>query len=201
MLKERFQYVVFCKPYGVLSQFTPESGYRSLSDFGPFPKAVYPVGRLDVDSEGLLLLTNDNVVKHALTNPHSGHPKTYLAQVERVPLPESLRKLRRGVLLKGRMTLPADVRLWMDEPDLPPRSVPIRYRKNVPTCWLEIVLREGRNRQVRRMTAAIGHPTLRLIRTQVATLSLGNLQPGQHRNLATSEVLDLKRLLEVGGSG
>lgn len=182
-----FHYVLFYKPYGVLSQFTPEHGHPSLRDFGPFPPDVYPVGRLDLASEGLLLLTNDARVKHRLTDPKFGHPRTYLVQVERIPDKESLRTLREGVIIEGRRTKPADVRLLDAEPSLPPRSVPIRFRKNVPTAWLEMTLREGRNRQVRKMTAAVGHPTLRLVRTAVGPLTIGTLQPGEIRLLTIEE--------------
>jgi 23S rRNA pseudouridine2457 synthase len=191
-MKNRLHYILFYKPYGVLSQFTHEAGYPSLLDFGPFPRGVYPVGRLDADSEGLLLLTDDNDVKHRLTDPRFGHPKTYLAQVEHVPSDDGLQTLRDGVLVGGKKTLPAHVKLLAEDPGQPQRSVPIRYRKTVPTSWLEITLREGRNRQVRRMTATIGHPTVRLIRTRIADLSIGGLHPGQQRRLTPKEVVRLK---------
>jgi 23S rRNA pseudouridine2457 synthase len=188
-------YILFHKPYGVLSQFTREAGHLSLRDYGPFPKGVYPVGRLDADSEGLVLLTDDNRVKHRLATPASGHEKTYLAQVERVPTAESLEMLARGVLVHGARTRSAKVRLLHSEPALPPRSVPIRFRKNVPTCWIELRLTEGRNRQVRRMTAAIGHPTLRLVRTRIGFLSLEGLEPGMNRALAPTERMRLLQTL------
>ena len=172
------KYILFYKPYAVLSQFTPEAGKQSLKDFG-FPKGVYPVGRLDYDSEGLLLLTDDNEMKHTFTDPKFELPKIYLAQIERVPAEASLQQLRNGVMIEGKKTKPADVRLLKEEPDLPRRSVPIRFRKTVPTAWIELTLREGRNRQVRKMTAAVGHPTLRLIRIKIGTVGIEDLRPGQ----------------------
>ncbi|MHB1049205.1 MAG: pseudouridine synthase [Bacteroidota bacterium] len=181
-------YILFNKPYGVLSQFTPETGKRTLSEFG-LPKNVYPVGRLDYDSEGLLLLTDDNLVKHRLTDPKFELPKTYLAQVERIPSEESLSRLRTGVIIENVKTKPAEVRLLTDEPLLPPRSVPIRFRKTVPTAWIELTIREGRNRQVRKMTAAIGHPTLRLVRIRIGTLELGAMQPGVWKEISRSNIL------------
>ena len=187
-----FQYFVFYKPYGVLSQFTPEHGHATLKDFGPFPKDVYPVGRLDVDSEGLLLLTNDNRLKHRATDPKFEHARTYYVQVERIPNDEALKSLSSGVLVSGKRTKRAGVRLLETEPELPPRSVPIRFRKNVPPAWLALTLREGRYHQVRRMTAAVGHPTLRLVRTAIGTISLGNLKPGECRRLSHAEITLLK---------
>lgn len=186
-------YILFYKPYGVLSQFTPESGHRSLKDFGPFPPDIYPVGRLDADSEGLLLLTNDNDVKHRLTTPRFSHERTYLVQIEKIPTEASLQQLRNGVLIEGRNTAPAGVRLLLVEPPPSPRPVPIRHRKNVPTCWLELKLMEGRNRQIRKMTAAIGHPTLRLVRTHIGFLSLDGLTPGESRVLDREEVFRLMK--------
>jgi 23S rRNA pseudouridine2457 synthase len=192
-----YRYIVLFKPYGVLSQFTPHHGHRSLREFGPFPRDLYPVGRLDADSEGLLLLTNDNRVKHRAAHPKFDHPKTYLVQVERVPNVEALEKLRDGVMIEGKRTKPAEVRLLEREPSLPPRDVPIRFRKNVPTAWLEITLREGKNRQVRRMTAAVGHPTLRLVRTAIGPLRLGALQPGESRELTAHERTELLHSLDL----
>ncbi|MBI5021300.1 MAG: pseudouridine synthase [Ignavibacteriales bacterium] len=186
-------YYVFNKPFGTLSQFTDVEGRNTLSDYGPFPKDVYPVGRLDYDSEGLLLLTNDNLLKHQLIDPKNHRPRTYLVQVERTPSEESISKLREGLIIEKRKTYPAEVRLLDVEPDFPPRSVPIRFRKNVGTAWLEIVLREGRNRQVRKMTAAIGHPTLRLIRIKIGCLNLKDLKPGEFRELKIAEVNSLKK--------
>jgi 23S rRNA pseudouridine2457 synthase len=193
-LKNRaFQYIVFNKPYGVLCQFTGLIGRKTLADYGPFPQNVYPVGRLDADSEGLVLLSNDGRFKHFLLDPRFQHPRTYLVQVERVPRENALQKLRNGIVIEGRATRPADVRLLDQEPTLPQRPVSIRFRKNVPTAWLELTLREGRNRQVRRMTAAVGHPTLRLVRTSIGSLTLGLLRPGKHRELLSSEVAELQR--------
>jgi 23S rRNA pseudouridine2457 synthase len=181
-------YIIFYKPYGVLSQFTDISGRKTLSDFGPFPKDVYPVGRLDADSEGLLLLTNDNKAKHQLLEPRQGHTRTYLVQVERIPTTQALLKLRSGVMIEGKKTKEAAVHALEGERELPPREVPIRFRKNVQTSWLEITLTEGRNRQVRKMTASVGHPTLRLVRVSQGPLILAGLKPGEHRELTETEV-------------
>jgi 23S rRNA pseudouridine2457 synthase len=181
------RYILFYKPYAVLSQFTSESGKQSLKDFG-FPNNVYPVGRLDYDSEGLLLLTNDNEIKNKLTDPKFEHPKTYLAQVERIPDEKTLQQLRGGVLVERVKTKPAEVELLREEPNLPPRSTPIRFRKTVPTAWLKIVLREGRNRQVRKMTAAIGHPTLRLVRIKIGNLEIEELKPGEWKEITFKEI-------------
>jgi pseudouridine synthase len=186
------------KPYGVLSQFTDPSGRQTLAGFGPFGEGVYPVGRLDYDSEGLLVLTDDNQLKQMLLEPRYEHPKTYLVQVERVPDPDALNRLRTGILLDGKMTRPADVRLLESEPALPARSVPIRFRKNVPTAWLELTIREGRNRQVRKMTAAVGHPALRLVRTGIGGWKLGDMTPGEVRKLPVEIVEDLKAGMRSG---
>lgn len=183
------KYFLFYKPYQVLSQFSPEPGKETLGDYLSLPGDVYPVGRLDYDSEGLLLLTNDSQIKNKLTSPAFGHPKTYLAQVERIPSESSLQMLRDGVVIEGNRTRPAEIALLTEEPALPPRSIPIRFRKNVPTAWLKITLREGRNRQVRKMTAAVGHPTLRLIRIRIGSLEIGSLAPGTYREIERSAVL------------
>ncbi len=183
-----FRYILFNKPYGVLTQFSREAGHQSLADFGPFPRDVYPAGRLDADSEGLVLLTNDNQLKKLLTEPRFNHPRTYSVQVERIPDERALQQLRDGVVIEGRKTRPAEVRMLREEPSLPPRPVPIRYRKNVPTSWIELTLREGRNRQVRKMTAKVGHPTLRLVRTRIGKLTLEGLQPGKWRELKQEEI-------------
>jgi 23S rRNA pseudouridine2457 synthase len=178
------RYILFNKPYGVVSQF---SGERStLKDFIEV-KGVYPVGRLDHDSEGLLLLTNDGRLQHRLTDPRFEHPRTYWVQVERVPDEQALRQLAKGITIQRHRTLPARVRLLSQEPDLPPRDPPIRFRKSVPTAWIELTLTEGRNRQVRRMTAAVGHPTLRLVRVAIGDLRLEGLQPGEWRDLTRTE--------------
>jgi 23S rRNA pseudouridine2457 synthase len=180
--------ILFYKPYGVISQFTREGEWKTLADFGPFPDAVYPAGRLDADSEGLLVLTDDKGIKRRITEPRYRHPRTYLAQVERAPGSAALERLRHGVILEGKRTMDADVILLSGEPDIPARPVPIRSRKTVPTAWLELTLTEGRNRQVRKMTAAVGHPTLRLIRTRIGNLSLDGLSPGMWKSLPKEEV-------------
>jgi 23S rRNA pseudouridine2457 synthase len=193
---EKKTYILFYKPYGVHSQFTDSSGRRTLSDFGPFPSDIYSVGRLDADSEGLLRRTNDGQTKHLLLEPRFAHFRTYWAQVERNLTDEELSTLRTGVIIEGKKTRECTVNRLDFEPPLPPRDVPIRFRKNVPTAWIEISLTEGRNRQVRRMTAAVGHPTLRLIRIRLGTLELGDLKPGEHRLLTQPEIHTL--LLSVG---
>ena len=169
--------VLFYKPYGVLSQFTSSDGHPSLSGFG-LPKGVYPAGRLDLDSEGLLLLTDDGQFQRRLTDPRFEHPRDYWVQVENIPSEESLKRLSQGVLLKDGLTKPAVVRA-IPEPHLPPRNPPIRFRRAIPTAWLEIILKEGRNHQVRRMTASVGHPTLRLVRARIGRYHLTGLLPGQ----------------------
>ena len=197
--RTRPSYILFYKPYGVLSQFTGEAGRKSLASFGPFPDDVYPVGRLDADSEGLLLLTNDNEVKHRLTEPGFGHPRVYLVQVENIPTAESLERLREGVTIQGKRTKKAIVSLLKGEPTLPPRVVPIRVRKNIPTGWIRIILFEGKNRQVRRMTAAVGHPTLRLVRVAIGGLEIDGLSPGEYRHLTAREISVLKDELDRAG--
>jgi 23S rRNA pseudouridine2457 synthase len=195
------RYLLLNKPYGVLCAFTDPEGRPTLADADPLTGSavdvpdVYAAGRLDLDSEGLLLLTNDGWLIHRLSHPRYHHPKTYLVQVERVPGTEALVALRTGVMVKGRRTAPAQVELLPQEPDLPPRSVPIRYRKTVPTAWLRLVLTEGRKRQARRMTAAVGHPTLRLVRVGIGPLELGSLQPGEWRELAPGELDALRAAL------
>jgi 23S rRNA pseudouridine2457 synthase len=179
--------IAFNKPYGVVSQFTSREGKRTLAEFIKV-KGVYPIGRLDEDSEGLLLLTDDGALQHRLSDPKHEHPKTYLAQVERIPDEAALEMLRCGVLIQGYKTKPAKVRLLDIEPQLPLRDPPIRFRKSVPTTWLEITLTEGKNRQVRRMTAAAGHPTLRLVRMAVAGITIGELKPGDWRELRAAEM-------------
>jgi 23S rRNA pseudouridine2457 synthase len=179
--------IAFNKPYGVLSQFTPDgSANRPLAGFS-FPKDVYPIGRLDADSEGLLLLSDESRWNARLLEPRRAHEREYWAQVERVPAPESLLQLSRGLLVQGRKTLPCRAWLLEPQPQLPPRHPPIRYRKSVPDCWIGLELIEGKNRQVRRMTAAIGHPTLRLMRVRIGRLLLGDLLPGQWRKLDDAE--------------
>jgi 23S rRNA pseudouridine2457 synthase len=181
------------KPYDVLCQFTDAAGRSTLKDYVA-ERGVYPVGRLDRDSEGLLLLSDDGNLAHRLTDPSFEHPRTYLVQVERVPLPSALAALRRGIVLSDGLTRPAEVELLEEPPELPDRPVPIRFRKNVPTSWLRLTLREGRNRQVRRMTAAVGHPTLRLLRTAIGPIELGDLAPGQCRELTAEERAAIEQL-------
>jgi pseudouridine synthase len=186
LAKSFSRYFKLYKPFDVLSQFTDGADRATLKDFLSVP-GVYPVGRLDRDSEGLLLLTDDGPLAHRLTDPRHEHPKTYLAQVEKVPDESTLDALRRGVMLSDGPTRPVEAELLDDEPILPARPVPIRFRKNVPTAWLRLVLREGRNRQVRRMTAAVGHPTLRLVRIAVGPILLDGLEPGECRELTPEE--------------
>ena len=179
--------IIFYKPYDVVSRFTDDGGAITLAVFIDVP-GVYPAGRLDKDSEGLLILTDDGRLAHAITDPQHHLLKVYLAQVERVPDEAALERLRRGVVVGGRMTRPAGAELLGEEPNLPPRSTPIRYRKSVPTAWLRITLREGINRQVRRMTAAVGHPALRLVRVGEGPLTLAGLAPGMWREASDKEV-------------
>ena len=192
----KYRYLLFYKPYGVLSQFTDSSGEtqrRTLKNYISVP-AVYPVGRLDWDSEGLMLLTDRGQLQYRLTHPQFEHPRTYWAQVERVPDTAAIKQLQQGVIIENYRTRPAKVQLLNFEPQLPPRDPPIRFRKNVPTAWLEIALTEGRNRQVRRMTAKVGFPTLRLVRIAITHLNLGELQPGQWRDLTADELSLLLKL-------
>ncbi|MGB3695270.1 MAG: pseudouridine synthase [Spirulinaceae cyanobacterium] len=197
-------YILFNKPYGVLCQFTDRNSSKkhpTLKDYISLP-SVYPVGRLDLDSEGLLLLTNNGKVQHKVSHRKFQHPRTYWVQVERIPTLEALQKLAQGVKIKNYHTRQAQVKQLSKEPFLPPRHPPIRHRKNVPTGWLEITLTEGRNRQVRRMTAAIGHPTLRLVRVSLTIglaqktkqLNLQGLKPGQWRYLTSQEQEILEKL-------
>jgi 23S rRNA pseudouridine2457 synthase len=188
-------YIALHKPYEVLTSFTDSEGRTTLADLVPIPD-IYAAGRLDYDSEGLMILTNDGWLNHRLTHPRFDHPKTYLVQVERIPDEEALDALRRGVEIKGERTRPAEIELlgdgrWGQEAGIPPRSTPIRYRKNVPTAWLRIVLYEGRKRQIRHMTAAVGHPTLRLIRTAIGPVELGDLAVGAWRHLTEDELRQL----------
>lgn len=190
------RYILLFKPYGVLCRFTDVEGRPTLAEFD-LPPHVYPAGRLDKDSEGLLFLTDDNQVVHRLTHRRFEHPRVYLVQVERMPDEASLEALRQGVVVRGKRTRPIQAERLEHEPDLPPRPVPIRHRKNVPTAWLRLTLTEGRNRQVRRMTAAVGHPTLRLVRVAIGPLNLGDLGPGQWRDLTSDESAALRAFLKL----
>ena len=207
--------LAFHKPFGVLSQFTGDgSPNRTLAEFG-FPRRAYPIGRLDADSEGLLLLSDEPRWNESLLHPRHAHAREYWAQVERIPTRQALDQLQRGVLIQGRKTLPC--RAWTLEPQpilrepaqadgadtspgapaapardvaptVYPRTPPIRFRKSVPDCWIGLELIEGKNRQVRRMTAAVGHPTLRLLRARMGGFWLGDLPPGQWRELSAREI-------------
>lgn len=179
--------IAFHKPYGVISQFTPDgSPHRTLADFG-FPKNVYPIGRLDADSEGLLLLSDEPELNARLLHPRHAHQREYWVQVERLPSFTALRQLERGVQVQGRPTRTCRAWLLDPQPALAARDPPIRFRKTVPTCWLALELIEGKNRQVRRMTAAIGHPTLRLVRVRIGRFLLGDLLAGRWRLLEEAE--------------
>ena len=179
------------KPYGMLSRFTPDgSRWRTLAELG-LPKDVWPIGRLDADSEGLLVLSSDKSLVDRVLSPRYAHAKTYLVQIERLPSEDALRSLREGVMLDGAPTRPAGARR-IDPPQLPDRDPPIRVRKSVPDCWIELRISEGKNRQVRRMTAAVGHPTLRLVRVAIGKFALGALAAGSWRALDEG---DLVRML------
>lgn len=184
--------VALYKPYGVLPCFTDPEGRPTLSAYLDVPD-VYAAGRLDRDSEGLLLLTSDGRLAHHITDPRHHLPKVYLVQVEHVPDAAALAKLESGVMIAETRTKPARARLLPAPPFLPERPVPIRFRKHIPTAWLELTLREGMNRQVRRMTAAVGHPTLRLVRQAIGPITLGDLQPGQWRDLTPQEIAEVAR--------
>ena len=181
--------IAFHKPYGVLCQFTPDQpGQRTLAEFG-FPPGVYPVGRLDLDSEGLLLLSDEAGFNHRLLDPGTAHPRTYLVQVEGIPVPEVLEKLARGGLrIQGHVTRPCRARLLDPVPEVVPRDPPVRFRKAIPTAWLELQLTEGKNRQVRRMTAAVGFPTLRLIRAAIGGFAADGLAAGAWRVVEPGEL-------------
>ena len=187
--------LAFHKPYGVLSQFTPDgSPNRTLAEFN-FPKGVYPIGRLDADSEGLLLLSDEARWNERLLHPAQGHERIYHAQVERIPTADALSQLARGVVIQGHSTLPCRARILDPQPIVAERIPPIRVRKTIPDCWIELALVEGKNRQVRRMTATIGHPTLRLIRVQIGRYLLGALVSGQWVRLDASQEILLEQSL------
>lgn len=194
----KWTYLLLNKPYGVLTQFSDASANPrpTLKEYVPVPD-VYPVGRLDRDSEGLLLLTNHGTLQHRLSDPRFGHPRTYWVQVEGIPTDAALESLRQGVTIQGYQTRPVQVQTLAVAPDLPPRDPPIRVRQSIPTAWIEMTLTEGRNRQVRRMTASVGLPTLRLIRVAIAHLTLEGLAPGQWRTLTEAEIKVLYQLLSL----
>jgi 23S rRNA pseudouridine2457 synthase len=188
--------IAFNKPFGVLSQFTRDaSANRTLAEFG-FPPRVYPIGRLDADSEGLLLLSDEPALNARLLHPRHNHVRIYWAQVEGLPTAADLARLSRGVFVQGRKTLPCRAWLLDPQPEVPSRIPPIRSRKTVPDCWIALELVEGKNRQVRRMTAATGHPTLRLLRAQIGNFAPRDLRPGQWRAVEKSE-----RALVLAGGG
>lgn len=185
---KKLLYLAFNKPYGILSQFTSDNLNETLSIFN-LPKDVYACGRLDKDSEGLLLLTNDGALIERLLNPINDKVKTYWVQVENIPTAEALANLEKGVLIGDYKTRPCKARILNPQPQIPERDPPVRFRKSVPTCWIEIELTEGKNRQVRRMTAAVGFPTLRLIRRKIGKLEIGNLAPGEFREIRRDEIV------------
>ncbi len=179
--------LAFHKPFGVVSQFTPDgSPHRTLADFG-FPARVYPIGRLDAESEGLLLLSDEAELNARLLQPERGHVRMYWALVERVPSAEALAQLERGVSIGGRQTLPCRAWLLYPQPEVPPRNPPVRFRKNVQDVWIALELVEGKNHQVRRMTAAVGHSTLRLMRVKIGALELADLLQGKWKTLSVEE--------------
>jgi 23S rRNA pseudouridine2457 synthase len=183
--------IAFNKPYGVLCQFTNDgSPNRPLSEFG-FPRNVYAIGRLDADSEGLLLLSDEPQWNEKLLHPRNAHEREYWAQVEKIPAPDSLQQLAGGILIQDRKTLPCRAWLLDPQPQVVPRVPPIRFRKSVPDCWIGLELIEGKNRQVRRMTAAIGHPTLRLMRVRIGNFRLDDLPPGKWKALSAAECAKL----------
>jgi 23S rRNA pseudouridine2457 synthase len=188
------KYYKIYKPYGVLSQFTDESGRTTLKNLYKFPPDVYPVGRLDYDSEGLLLITNDKALNAFLLHPSSKAEKEYLVQVEGKPAAEDIDRLKEGVVLEGKKTSPAKAEI-IEEPDLPPRIPPIRVRKSIPESWIRLTITEGRNRQVRKMTAKIGYPALRLVRVRINNITLKGMQPGEVREMTSEELKLLHKLL------
>lgn len=197
------KYYLIYKPFGMLSQFSREEESNiTLADLDmTFDKDIYPVGRLDKDSEGLLLLTNDKKLTDTLLNPQNKHWRTYWVQVDKIPTEEAIQKLNKGVHIKVKKrsykTQPAKVKLLEKAPNLPKRNPPIRFRKEIPTAWLEISLIEGKNRQVRRMTASVGFPTLRLVRHQIVNLTIGKMIPGEIKTLEKAAIYRLLQLNKV----
>jgi len=189
------RYLLFYKPYRVLCGSTDEQGRPTLAQYVPAP-GLFEAGRLDYDSEGLMLLTDDGGLAHRLTHPLYRQPKTYLVQVQGLPDEAALRALRSGVPVKGELSAPAQAEVLAEEPDVPARSVPVKAPAGVTTGWLRLVLREGRKREIRHMTAAVGHPTLRLVRVAIGPLALGDLQPGQWRDLTPAELAALQKALK-----
>ncbi|RAJ01563.1 23S rRNA pseudouridine2457 synthase [Chitinophaga skermanii] len=187
-------YFIIYKPYEVLSQFSKEGSKAVLGDYFDVPRDVYPVGRLDFDSEGLLILTNDKSLNHRLLNPQFAHNRTYWVQVDGAITPEAVQKLRKGVDIKvdGKThhTRPAIVEVFEEEPFVPERNPPIRVRKSIPAPWIALTLKEGKNRQVRKMTAAVGFPTLRLIRYSIGKLTIDSLQPGDIVELSQASIYE-----------
>ena len=177
-------YYKIYKPYGVLTQFSDKDGRKTLADLFDFPKEVYPIGRLDMDSEGLLILYDDKKLNDRMLNPRSKEEKESFVQVENIPTPEKLIEFSKSLIIEGKRTLPAKIKI-IEDPQFESRIPPIRIRKTIPDCWVSITLIEGRNRQVRKMTAAIGYPTLRLIRVRIGNILLGDMSPG--------DVIELKR--------
>jgi 23S rRNA pseudouridine2457 synthase len=193
------RYFIFYKPYNVLCQFSAEGEKITLSEFlSLIPKNIYPVGRLDYDSEGLLLLTNDTQLNHQLLDPAFKHPRTYLVQVEGIMDEDALKQLEQGVVINVNgekyKTRPAKAEKIIGAPKVPERNPPIRFRKNIPTSWIYVTLTEGKNRQVRKMTAAVGYPTLRLIRYRIGQLELNELAPGQYKEISLQELMQLLAL-------
>jgi len=182
-MKKTFKYFALNKPYGVLSQFTDQEGRKTLASLFAFPDDVYPVGRLDYDSEGLLLLTNDKMLTEKLLHPKQKLEKEYFVQVEGVPTEEVLVQLRTGVVIEKKKTLPAKVKILQDQSPFEERIPPVRFRKSVPTTWLSIAITEGRNRQVRKMTANVGFPTLRIVRVRIGKINLANLRLGEVKEI------------------
>lgn len=192
-----YKYFLIHKPYGVLPQFTDELNRPTLSTLFRFPKDVYPVGRLDMDSEGLLILTNDKRLNHRLLNPRFGHEREYFVQVEGIPDEEKLAPLRSGIMIQGEKTKPAVFKLLGQDVGIAPRNPPIRVRQNIPDYWISLTLTEGKNRQVRKMTAAVGFPTLRLIRVRIENLFLSEMKLGEVRELTKNELTLFKTALNL----